>query len=213
MSGLSSAPPRSKIPRLAELDLVLVTSRLRLRPIEEADAGDLWPYVADPQLPRMMSWAAHTDRSETLAFIRHVQAEHAAGTGITWAIEHDGRAVGCIGLDGIQYAMRAWRVDRAELGYWIAPPLWNKGLVTEAAHAVVRCGFDTIGLHKVTVSSFVENLGSRRVIEKLGFRAIGRSEDDVWRDGRWWSLLRYELTAGEWSDLSTTLRITRVARP
>jgi len=207
--SLSSAPPRPRIPKLDELDLVLVTSRLRLRAFQDADVDALWPLVSDPELPRMMSWAAHTDRGQTLEFIRAVNRGPAAGTGVAWAIEIDGRASGCISLEDMHFAQRAWRVDRAELGYWIAPALRSKGLMTEAAHAVVRCGFDQIGLHKVTVTCLAENVGSRRVIEKLGFRSVGRREDDVWRDGRWWSMLCYELTASEWSDVSTTMRVTR----
>lgn len=207
--GLSSPPPRAKIPKLDELDLVLVTQRLRLRPFVEADAAGLFAYVSDPAMSRMMSWAAHTDPSQTLEFIRHVTASFVNGLGVWWAIELADRVVGCISLEGMQFVMRAWRVDHAELGYWIAPHLWSRGLMTEAAHAVVRTGFEDIGLHKITVGCIAENAGSRRVIEKLGFRAVGRLEDDVWRDGRWWSVLRYELTSSEWSDVSTTMRVRR----
>jgi RimJ/RimL family protein N-acetyltransferase len=209
MSNLSSPPPRATIPRLDELDLVLVTARLRLRPLRDSDVEDLWPFVSDPELPRMMSWAAHTDPSQTLAFIAWTREALEKGSSVAWAIEVDGRAMGTIGLDGIQFAVRAWRVDSAELGYWIAPPLWGRGMMTEAAQAVMRCGFDTIGLHKITVGCLAENAASRRVIEKLGFRPIGRREDDVWRDGRWWSVLRYELTASEWGDASTTMRVSK----
>jgi len=204
-----SAPPPTNPPSLDELDLVLVTPRLRLRPLQEADADALWPWVSDPELPRMMSWAAHADRSETLGYIRSAQAALAAGTGATWAIEHAGRVVGTTSLHELQRTLRAWRVDRAELGYWIAPALRGQGLVTEAAHAVVSAGFDAIGLHKITVGCLAENVGSRRVIEKLNFRPVGRLDDDVWRDDRWWSVLRYELTRGEWSDVSTTMRVSR----
>jgi [ribosomal protein S5]-alanine N-acetyltransferase len=206
-----SGPPRAAIPRLDELDLVLVTRRLRLRPFEDRDVDDLWPLVSDPELPRMMSWFAHTERSQTASFVAWTREAFARGTHVTWAIEVDGRAMGTISLDDIQFALRALRVDRAELGYWIAPALHGRGMMTEAAQAVMRCGFETIGLHKITVRCFAENDASRRVIEKLGFRMIGRLEDDVWRDGRWWSMLRYELTASEWSDVSTTMRVNRPA--
>jgi len=209
MTVLSSPPPRSPLAKLDELDLLLITGRLRLRPFREADVDDLWPYVSDPELPRMMSWTAHTDRSQTLDFVRFVIEGFAKRTTVAWVIEYAGRAVGCVNLEGIQFELRAWRVDRAELGYWIAPSLWGQGLMTEAARAAVHAGFDLIGLHKVTVGCLVENIGSRRVIEKLNFRPVGRLEDDVWRDGRWWSVLRYELTASEWSDTSTTMRVNR----
>lgn len=206
---MSSPPPRARIPALHELDLVLATARLRLRPLEDDDVDDLWPFVSDPELPRMMSWTAHTDRSQTLAFVHWARDAWARGSDATWAIEVDGRAMGVISLDDIRYEMRAWRIDRAELGYWIAPPLHGQGLMTEAAQAVMRCGFETLALHKITVHCIAENAGSRRVIEKLGFRPIGRLEDHVWRDGRWWSVLGYELTSGEWSDVSTTMRVHR----
>jgi [ribosomal protein S5]-alanine N-acetyltransferase len=208
---MSSPPPRTPIPRLDELDLVIATARLRLRPLEERDLDDLWPLVSDPDLPRMMTWAAHTDRSQTLAFIQSTREALARGAGATWAIEVDGRAAGTIGLGDIRFAHAALRVDRAELGYWIAPALRGAGLVTEAAQAVVRCGFETIGLHKIQVHCFEANAASRRVIEKLGFRMVGRQEDDAWRDGRWWAMLSYELTAPEWGDVSTTMRVKRPA--
>jgi RimJ/RimL family protein N-acetyltransferase len=211
-SALGSPPPRPRIPKLDELDLVIETSRLRLRQFADTDVDELWPFVSDPELPRMMSWAAHTDRGQTLEWLRHAQAGYANSTGVTWAIELDGKIAGCVSLDGVRFVLGAWRIDRAELGYWIAPAHWNKGLMTEAAHAVVRTGFETVGLHKITVGCIAENVASRRVIEKLGFRPVGRLEDDVWRDNRWWSVLRYELTASEWSDVTTTMRVHRPVR-
>jgi RimJ/RimL family protein N-acetyltransferase len=204
---MAGSPPRPTIPRLAELDLVLETQRLRLRPFTEADVEDIWPVVSNPEFPRQLSWAAHGDRSETLGFIQAVNKGLEQNTGVVWAIEQAGRVIGCIGLDAITFAMRAWRVDRAEIGFWLAPDQWNKGLMTEAAHEVVRCAFQTIGLHKVIGRCLAANDASRRVIEKLGFRCVGRLEDDVWRDGRWHSLLRYELTAAEWPDTHTTMRL------
>lgn len=206
---MSSPPPRTPIPSLLTLDLTITTEHLRLRPLLPTDVEDLWPTVSDPAFPAQMSWAAHADRTETLAFIRAMQAGIDAGTDLVWAIEHDGRAIGTVGLNGIRWELRALRTDRAELGYWLARAHWGKGLMTEAAYAAVRFGFETLGLHKITVGCFPDNPGSRRVIEKLGFRYVGQPRDDVWRDGRWHDHLRYELTVGEWSDVSTTLPISR----
>jgi [ribosomal protein S5]-alanine N-acetyltransferase len=196
---MASPPPRSTIPRLADLPLLVRTERLALRPFVPADVEEIWPYVSDPEFPRMMSWEAHADRRETAEFIDGLAKALAGNSGIAWAIEHEGRARGCISLESIRWRMRAWRVDRAELGYWLVPSLWNQGLMTEAARAALRYGFDTIGLHKISVGCLAENDGSRRVIEKVGFRYIGRLEDDVWRDGQWRAHLRYELTCEEFA--------------
>ena len=77
--------------------------------------------------------------------------------------------------------------------------------------AVTQWAFETLGLHKVTIGCIEDNVASKRVIEKIGFRYLCRQEDDVWRDGRWWAHLRYELTAAEWGDTTRTLRFTRPA--
>lgn len=205
-----STPPRHGIPRLSGLDLVIETGRLRLRPFVATDVDALWPVVSDPEFPTQMTWAAHTDPDETLAFIESTHQALANNTGVAWAIEHEGIAVGCISLEAMRWELRALRVDRAELGYWLAPRVQRRGLMTEAARAVVLYGFDTIGLHKINVGCLEPNLPSRRVIEKVGFRFIGRLEEDVWRVDRWETHLRYELTSPEWSDVSTTMPITRL---
>lgn len=205
-----SAPPRPDLPNLARIPLELATPRVLLRPLAPSDVDDLWPYVSDPELPRQMSWAAHRDRDETREFIeRQVQARE-RGTDVTWAIVIDGRVCGCVGLHGICWEFRAWRIDRAELGYWIGKPFWNQGYMTEIAAAVTHWAFDTLRLHKLTIGCIEGNLGSKRVIEKTGFRFLALAEDDVWRDGRWWSHLRYELTAAEWGDSARTMKISRL---
>jgi ribosomal-protein-alanine N-acetyltransferase len=202
--------PRATIPQLAELSLVVETSRLKLRPFTEADVDTLFPLVSQPELPKMMSWNPHASREETLAFVR----EHAIGgiarnEDLVWAIEHESKLAGCIELGSISWHHVALRVDRAELGYWLAPALWKQGLMTEAASAAVRFGFEKLSLHKITTRCFVDNHASRRVIEKTGFRFVGRAEDDVWKDGRWITHLLYEMTSPEWPDVHTTMKISR----
>jgi len=202
--------PRETIPKLSDLDVVLTTPRLKLRPLRDSDVDDLWPYVSDPQFPRMMSWAAHTDKEQTRTFIKTMNEAFVAGTDCVWGIEYVGKIWGTIALDGIAWQVRAWRIDRAEIGYWLAPPMWKQGLMTEAVLAVMRFAFELLGLHKLTIGCFAENAASKRVIEKCGFRYVGRYEDDVWRDGTWHSHLRFEMLANEWNDLHTsTLRFSR----
>ncbi|HTR54121.1 MAG TPA: GNAT family N-acetyltransferase [Kofleriaceae bacterium] len=207
---MSNTPPRSTIPVLADLPLVIETARLRLRPYRDDDVEDLWPFVSDPALPKFMSWTAHKHRDETLGFLRGRAEALAKGDGIAWAIEHEGRACGSVSLEGVRWFLRALRVDCAELGYWLAPPLWGKGIMTEAANAAVKFGFDTIGLHKITVGCFEANAASRRVIEKVGFRFLCREEHEFWRDGRWHDHLRFELLASEWGDVARTQRWARI---
>ena len=195
---MASPPPRSPTPKLAELPLVIETPRLRLRPLELGDADALFAFASDPEVSKMMSWDPHRDRSETLGFLERMAAAYDAGTGIGWAIVHEGAVTGVISVEGIRWDFRAWRMDKAEIGYWLGRPHWGHGLMSEAARAVLRWSFETLGLHKVTIGCVEGNDASRAIIEKLGFRFLAIFEEDFWRFGRWWAHRRYELTAGEY---------------
>lgn len=178
--------------------LEINTPRLLLRPVEGTDAEALWPFVSDPNLPRLMDWDPHRHISETKSFLTAMKEARERGSDIAWAIVHGQQRVGMIGLHGITRVLRSWRVERAELGYWIGPPHQGQGFVTEAAREVLRFGFEELGLHKIVVNSVDENAASRRVIEKLGFRLVGERRDDVFRAERWWNMLTYELLRADW---------------
>ena len=169
----------------------ITTARLRIRPPRVEDAESLFRHASDPEVARYVTWSAHESIDETRGFIAWASSkpEH----NVVWILEHAGEPIGAIGLHDIRWGMRAIRLDRAELGYWLGRAHWGKGLMTEAAQAVVQWGFATLGLHKINVMCLEENNGSRRVIEKLGARFVGRAESDVWKDGAWHAHLKYEL--------------------
>jgi ribosomal-protein-alanine N-acetyltransferase len=156
-----------------------------------------------------MAWAAHKDLEETREWVATQVAARAAGTDLTWALVHEAKPIGVVTLGGIKWTFRAWRLDRAELGYWMGRPFWGQGLMAEAATAATRWGFETLGLHKITIGCIEGNAASKKIIERIGYRYLCKMEDDVWRDGRWWSHLRYEMTASEWADSTRTLRFNR----
>jgi RimJ/RimL family protein N-acetyltransferase len=59
-----------------------------------------------------------------------------------------------------------------EMGYWIARPFWGRGYATEACRALVDIA-RTLGLPSLEGSHFLDNPASARVLEKLGFEALG----------------------------------------
>ncbi len=86
---------------------------------------------------------------------------------------------------------------RGELAYWISPEEWDNGYATAGAQALLNHAFGRLGLHKVTARAFETNPGSVRVLEKLGFTQTGRRREDVFVDGEWLDVTRYELLEGE----------------
>ena len=75
----------------------------------------------------------------------------------------------------------------ANIGYGVAPPFWGRGIASEAAALIVGFGFERLGMHRIWATHHPENVASRRVLDKLGFREEGRR-----RDAR--------MIAGQWSD-------------
>ncbi len=62
---------------------------------------------------------------------------------------------------------------RAELGYWLGKPYWNKGYVTEAARRVIQFGFEDLKLNRIHANYFTHNPASARVMQKAGMTFEG----------------------------------------
>lgn len=73
----------------------------------------------------------------------------------------------------------------AELGYFIKQPYWKRGIVTEAGEAVLEYAFCNLGLHKMITGCVKENVGSERVMIKLGFSKEGELKEHQMVQGEW----------------------------
>ena len=86
----------------------------------------------------------------------------------------------------------------AYLGYWIDAEHEGRGLMTESVTAAVDFVFTVVGLHRVQAAVMPRNLGSARVLEKVGFRREGYAERYLAIAGTWEDHLIFGLTAEEW---------------
>jgi ribosomal-protein-alanine N-acetyltransferase len=79
----------------------------------------------------------------------------------------------------------------AELGYWIGVPYWGNGYATEAATAVVKYGFGTLGLQRIYASHFPNNPASVRVLRKIGMSHEGCQRAHVLKWGEFLDIEMY----------------------
>jgi RimJ/RimL family protein N-acetyltransferase len=77
----------------------------------------------------------------------------------------DGELLGSISLLRI-----AWRHQRAEVGYWLAPAARGKGHATRAVRLICAWGFSTLGLERIDLLAATGNHASQRVAERSGFQ-------------------------------------------
>jgi len=119
----------------------------------------------------MAGWPHHTSMDTTKIILSgFLEGKH------VFAIFHkvDKKVIGSLGMDA------AW-TDREEeykhlktknIGYVLAKDYWGQGLVPEAVRAVIDYGFNVLGFDAFSIEHFVENVRSRRVIEKCGFKFV-----------------------------------------
>lgn len=147
---------------------MIQTERLVLRPWRDDDAEALFKYACDPDVGPVAGWPVHTSVENSLEVIRTV---FAAPEVYAVVLKNTGEPVGSCGImfaNGPHSAAINGR--EAEIGYWIGKPYWGQGLAPEAVEALLERSFNVLGLDAVWCDHYDENLKSRRVIEKCGFR-------------------------------------------
>lgn len=168
----------------------LRTKRLLLEAPSLPDVDAITAACQDPEIQRRVPIPVPYTRSEAEGYVTAYSASGwASGKSCTWAIRIDGEFAGAISLDGIGSA-------RAEIGYWMAPQFRGRGLLTEAAQAVLDFGFasspEGLGLRRIEWRAFAGNIASARVARRVGFQfegtlrlgAMGRlAREDDWVAG------------------------------
>ncbi len=87
--------------------------------------------------------------------------------------------------------------ETGTLGYWIGQPHSGRGVATAAVQAVVGYAFDKLKLHRLEAACLPTNHGSRRVLEKSGFRNEGRARAYLKINGEWADHLLFGLVEDE----------------
>lgn len=148
--------------------IVLETERTILRRLEPADLDDLARLYADEDVRRYYPEGTLT-REETREELEWFLDGHPDDPSLgLWAtiLKPDGKFIGRCGL-------LPWTIEgRAvvEVAYMIAPRYWRRGLASECARALVRHGFDTLGLPRLISLIDPLNEASKRTALSAGMQ-------------------------------------------
>lgn len=163
------------------------TERLVLTPIADSDTADVFRALfGHPEITKFLTFDPPETVADTEEFVKFCQESFETKT-VVWCVRTPhGKFVGLTGLDDIKRDVLAWKLDIAELGYWLAPEWHGQGMATEVATAVVLFGMRQLQLHKILAGHVLENVASARVLEKVGFKEVGIRRDHFKRHGQWW---------------------------
>lgn len=158
----------------------LETTRLILRPFFLSDAKMVQKLAGDYKVAETTLNIPHPyEDGMAESWISTHSENFEDGNEVTYAIinKSDGCLIGAIGLV-INKVHR-----KAELGYWVGVPFWNRGYCTEASKAIIKYGFEKLDMNKIYAMALVSNIGSWRVMEKTGMSYEGTLRHEVFKDG------------------------------
>lgn len=180
------------------------TARLTLRPVADGDFDAVHAYAIDPEVYRYMLWGPNTPEI-TREVLDRWQADDARPwprADLNYGVERRGEA-GLIGVVSLHHA----DTDAGAVGYCLARVHWGRGYALEAAEAVVDVAFQVLQHRRVWATCDARNVGSWRVMEKLGMTREGRLRQDVRAHDGWRDSFIYGLLAAEWRALKNNTRI------
>jgi len=165
--------------------MIIQTKRLSLRALHLRDAARLALLAGDFDVARMTAVIPYPYSEQQAAeWVRDVEAGE---EGVVFGIERDELLIGCT-------AYRAHDASHAEIGYWIGRPYWGHGYATEAVEALIGYAFWRDSFAYLIGGHFEDNSASARVMEKLGFIAVGEEMRHCQARDREQRALLYRLT-------------------
>lgn len=164
---------------MGKQDADLVTGRLRLRRFTTADLDDLAALHGDPAVLRYIEphpVPREVVAAQTLPEILRAYEELSPELGYRAVIErHSGAFVGWVNLapptsTGLDTSDA--NKTELELGYRLCRKVWGRGYAVEASRPMIERAFARFGIERIVATTMTVNTGSRRVMEKLGFRHV-----------------------------------------
>ncbi|GLT35221.1 hypothetical protein SLA2020_096900 [Shorea laevis] len=141
-------------------------SKISLRPLDLSDIDDFMVWVSDQKVSRFCIWDPYSDKEKGISLIKNVVIPH------PWyrVICLNNRPIGAISVTPNSGDYRCKR----ELGYALGSRYWRKRIMKRAVKLVAGSIFtEWLHLERLDALVDVENVRSRRVLEKAGFKREG----------------------------------------
>ena len=142
---------------------LIETERLKLRELKIDDTEPLSDILSDPETMNYYPSPYKYHEVETL-IKRFIKSYQENGFGL-WGVilKNEDKFIGECGIS----LQNIDSVIVPEIGYHIDKKYWKNGYATEAAKASLAYGFEKLNFQEIFIHTYVKNIPSRRVAEKL----------------------------------------------
>jgi ribosomal-protein-alanine N-acetyltransferase len=155
------------------------TSRLRLAPLTQADAEEIFRIRGDADAMRHWDWPQDESPGETATVVEGMLREVAAGEARHWTLrlKSGNRFVGICDLSDLRAGSAT-----AEVGFMLAREFWGRGLAREAVEALAA---EARGMELTSLSARIHSANTRsaRLLLGMGFSIVGAEYEMQVRPG------------------------------
>jgi ribosomal-protein-alanine N-acetyltransferase len=172
------------------------TKRLLLRKYNLDDAEDMYNNWAKyEECFKFLPWEPCVSINEAEIRIKRWMELYKDNTFYQWGIElkENKEIIGFINLHNVDEDNFS-----AETTYILSPKHWNKGIMTEAVRAVVRFGFENIGLNRISADFYSGNDYSQKVMLKSNMRCEGTFQERYFKSGKFYDSIQYAILKKDW---------------
>jgi len=168
--------------------MILETERLILRPLTIDDFEAVHSWASNPENTRYMGWGPNTEE-QTREFLNSTTA----GKDFAVVLKSTGKVIGSCGIYPDDDN------DTGAVGWILRKDHWQQGYGTELGGELIRYGFETLKLRRITSLCAADNYGSYRVMERNGMRREATHIKALWArvDKEWIDSYDYAILAEE----------------
>ena len=156
----------------------ITTDRLILRGIESSDSQGIFDLDSDPEVHKYLGQRPITTMTEAEETVRYIQGQYKNHGFGRWAII-DKATNEFVGWGGLKYETGV-RSDGPynDVGYRLKRKFWGKGIASEVAMMAMDYGFNTLKLDAIYAGAHIDNIGSNKILLKIGLKYIETFEYD-----------------------------------
>ncbi len=163
---------------------IINSNRLQLRQFTNSDLNNVFEGLSHPEVIRYygINFDSLEATKEQIEWFAELEKNE---TGIWWAVcSTDGKEF--YGAGGFN----DWQKEnkKAEVGFWLLPEYWGKGLMSEAMPLICEYGFKEMGLHRIEGFVDPRNANCKKAVEKLNFKYEGTMVDCEIKNGEYLSI-------------------------
>jgi ribosomal-protein-alanine N-acetyltransferase len=170
---------------------VFKTGRLLLRQFKKPDLNNVFLGLSNPEVIRYYGVHLKTleEAKRQIEWFAELEKDE---SGIWWAVCSSDNSIfyGAVGLYYLNHEL-----EKAELGFWLMPAFWGKGIITESVLLAIEYGFKKMYLKRIEAEVETENRMSKKVMEKLQFVHESTKKDCEIKNEKYISLDVYTLDA------------------